>query len=364
MKQIIKLLFIIILLASCNYAHKTEDAGIFADFVTTEGTIRIKLFEKEKPLTVANFVANVEGSVSFEDVSRERLLGHKEEHHHDHVENQEEKIKRCYLSEQFRVGEKLVELGTNYAPRRGRGGYRLPFEKNSKLSFNRSGMVGMLSSKAGYSNNTVFFITKEPSLELDSGCSLFGEVIDGKDLLYSIQSGDLLDSIYIVRGSGYYSYSPTVESIVSLLNEFDKSGIQYVFDKVFAKYPEAMQTESSLVYFPVIKEGLSNTLPKNGKEQMFFHYIFSPLLFTDKPAPILTNTYLDVPSIMLLDEVRMEGLKEALSMMNIGEKRRFIIPYTLGFGASPVFSLPAKLFLDVTVERFGSQKEADSVLSN
>ena len=75
--------------------------------------------------------------------------------------------------------------GTGY----GNPGYRFGNEVTNDLVFDRAGLVAMANSGPD-SNGSQFFITYAPAPNLDGGYTIFGEVVDGMDLVESITPRD------------------------------------------------------------------------------------------------------------------------------------------------------------------------------
>lgn len=144
---------------------------------TEEGDIRIQLFAQEAPLTVNNFVflAN-EG---FYD----GLTFH-------------------------RVIDNFMAQGGDPTGRGSGGpGYRFEDETDNDLTFDRPGLLAMANAGPG-TNGSQFFITFVPTAWLDGNHTIFGEVIEGADVLTQItlrQPGeatpaDTIERIDIYKG--------------------------------------------------------------------------------------------------------------------------------------------------------------------
>jgi cyclophilin family peptidyl-prolyl cis-trans isomerase len=95
--------------------------------------------------------------------------------------------------------------GTGY----GSPGYRYSNEISPELVFDREGLVAMANAGPG-SNGSQFFITYDEAPSLDGGYTIFGEVVEGMDVVNNLTvrnpqegvvlpPGDLLISITIEK---------------------------------------------------------------------------------------------------------------------------------------------------------------------
>ncbi|MDQ3141498.1 MAG: peptidylprolyl isomerase [Bacteroidota bacterium] len=66
----------------------------------------------------------------------------------------------------------------------------------SDLNYLKSGMMGMASAGPD-TEGTQFFITHSPSPHLDGKYTIFGRLVEGMDVLLSIQQGDKIKEIKI-----------------------------------------------------------------------------------------------------------------------------------------------------------------------
>ena len=65
MKHLALILWVVLWLAACAAAQTPRAAGVYAIFQTSEGTITARLFEKETPGTVQNFVGLAQGTIAW-----------------------------------------------------------------------------------------------------------------------------------------------------------------------------------------------------------------------------------------------------------------------------------------------------------
>src|ERR1700739_2998607 len=141
-------------------------AGTYAIFETTLGNIVVKLFEKEAPKTVENFVGLAQGTKEFLNP----LTGKKEK-------------RNFYDGLTFhRVIPQFMIQGR--CPRgygRGGPGYSFADEFHPSLKHSKAGKLSMANSGPN-TNGSQFFITVAPTPHLDNRHTVFGEVVEGQDI--------------------------------------------------------------------------------------------------------------------------------------------------------------------------------------
>jgi peptidyl-prolyl cis-trans isomerase A (cyclophilin A) len=150
----------------------TRPAGTYAIFDTTEGTIVCRLFEKETPNTVANFVGLAEGSKEFTDP---RTGG---------------KVKRPYFDGLIFhrvIPNFMIQGGCPLSTGTGGPGYQFADEFHPGLKHDRPGKLSMANAGPG-TNGSQFFITVAATPWLDNKHSIFGEVVEGQDVADKIST--------------------------------------------------------------------------------------------------------------------------------------------------------------------------------
>jgi peptidyl-prolyl cis-trans isomerase A (cyclophilin A) len=142
----------------------------FARFDTSEGSFTVKLLDKEAPNTVANFVDLAEGTKEWRDpASGER----KKTPFYDGVI-----FHRVINGFMIQGGDRLGQ-GT------GGPGYTFPDEFNPAARHSKAGILSMANAGPN-TNGSQFFITLGPTPHLDNRHSVFGEVVDGLDVVKKI----------------------------------------------------------------------------------------------------------------------------------------------------------------------------------
>src|SRR5690606_22612991 len=69
LKNLFKILFVtfLVTITSCKAQYPDLEDGIYAEFITTKGTMVAKLTFDKTPITVANFIALAEGTNTLVD---------------------------------------------------------------------------------------------------------------------------------------------------------------------------------------------------------------------------------------------------------------------------------------------------------
>jgi len=160
------------LLCSLAYAQSWRDktSGIFAEIETSEGLIVCELFEKEAPNTVANFVDLSNAKKEWTDQRTGKKIKSK---FYDGL-----KFHRVIPSFMIQGGD---PLGNGM----GGPGYKFDSEISKDLKFDKPGRLAMANSGPN-TNGSQFFITEKETSWLNGGYSIFGQVVQGQDIVSKI----------------------------------------------------------------------------------------------------------------------------------------------------------------------------------
>jgi peptidyl-prolyl cis-trans isomerase A (cyclophilin A) len=137
---------------------------------TNHGVIDVKLFEQESPKTVANFVGLATGKRTWTDPD---TFAERNDPFYDGVI-----FHRVIPGFMVQAGDRLG-LGT------GGPGYRFADEFNPTLRHSKGGMLSMANAGPN-TNGSQFFITEGPTPHLDGRHAIFGEVVEGIDVVNAI----------------------------------------------------------------------------------------------------------------------------------------------------------------------------------
>ena len=145
--------------------------GTYAILDTTEGQIVCRLFEKEAPKTVVNFIELAEGKRDWKDsVSGKKGPG------------------SLYAGTPFHrvIPNFMIQGGDPSGTGMGGPGYKFEDEtKGSPYKFDKAGKLAMANAGPN-TNGSQFFITVAPTPWLTGNHTIFGEVVEGQDVVDKI----------------------------------------------------------------------------------------------------------------------------------------------------------------------------------
>jgi peptidyl-prolyl cis-trans isomerase A (cyclophilin A) len=144
--------------------------GTYARFTTSEGSFLVRLFDKDAPNTVANFVGLAEGTKEWTDPKTGK------------------KIKSPYFDGLIFhrvIDDFMIQGGDPTGTGMGGPGYKFGDEFSPKLRHSKPGILSMANAGPG-TNGSQFFITLAATPWLDNKHSVFGEVAEGLDVVKKI----------------------------------------------------------------------------------------------------------------------------------------------------------------------------------
>ena len=143
---------------------------LYAHFTTSEGNFTARLFDAETPNTVANFAGLADGSKEWTDPRSGR------------------KVKQPYFDGTVfhRVIDGfMIQGGDPLGQGTGGPGYTFADEFSPKLRHSKAGILSM-ANRGPNTNGGQFFITLAATPWLDDKHSVFGEVVEGMDVVKKI----------------------------------------------------------------------------------------------------------------------------------------------------------------------------------
>jgi peptidyl-prolyl cis-trans isomerase A (cyclophilin A) len=164
------LLALAVVMAGTTRTEAKLPPGTYAHFTTPLGNFTIKLFEQDAPKTVANFTGLAEGTKEWTDPKTGQ------------------KVKKPYyegLIFHRVIDGFMIQGGDPLGVGSGGPGYRFEDEFSPKLRHSKEGILSMANAGPN-TNGGQFFITLGPTPHLDNKHSVFGEVVEGMDVVRKI----------------------------------------------------------------------------------------------------------------------------------------------------------------------------------
>ncbi len=133
---------------------------VYARFQTSEGNFRAKLYADKAPKTVENFVTLAEGSKTGKPFY-DNLVFHRV------------------------IPDFMIQGGCPEGTGRGGPGYKFADEFHPSLKHGKKGLLSMANSGPN-TNGSQFFVTVAAAPWLDNKHTIFGEVVEGYDVVEKI----------------------------------------------------------------------------------------------------------------------------------------------------------------------------------
>jgi peptidylprolyl isomerase len=337
-----------IILASNNQLVsdvKPEDTamgdGLFARITTSRGDIVVRLEYQRTPLTVCNFVALAEGRMNVAGGKRyyDGLIFHRV-------------ISRANGDDQ----DFMIQTGDPLGNGSGGPGYRFPDEIDPGLKHDRPGILSMANAGPN-TNGSQFFITIVPTPWLDGRHTVFGQVVQGQNVVNSIKQGDRIGRVTVIRnGQAANAFKADQAAFDTLLGQVSAAAANKVqgqriadIARINAQYPNAEQTASGIRYIiqkqgTGIKPTAGRTVRVNYIGSLLSGKVFDSSDVQGRPIEFPVGTGVVIP-----------GWDETVLDMMIGEKRLVIIPPELAYGSQDIGNgtIPANSFLVFEMELIG-----------
>ena len=309
------------------------DNGLYAKFNTSKGAILINLEFEKTPGTVGNFVALAEGNLE---------------------NNAKPQGKPYYNGLKFHrvIPDFMIQGGCPLGTGTGSPGYSFDDEFHPSLKHSGPGVLSMANSGPA-SNGSQFFITHVATPWLDNKHTVFGNVIEGQDIVDLVKQGDILESIEIIRvGEAAENFKAveafrTFEGSRAKREEEAKAAMKKQMDEIAAGYDE---TPSGLRY-KILQQGTGKKATKGAmvsvhyKGQLLDGQVFDSSYQRKEPIDFQVG----------VGQV-IAGWDEGILLLNVGDKARFVIPSNLGYGsrgAGGVIPPDATLIFDVQLMKVG-----------
>jgi peptidyl-prolyl cis-trans isomerase B (cyclophilin B) len=212
MKKVLLLCGMILLLTACTNGVINEEKGIQGGSIsleekndlnnkkdimveekllitvkTNKGDIELELYEKEAPITVANFLKLIKEDF-YNDIKFHRVIGDFMIQTGDPQTRGEAGTDFVY--DPYNNPDSLPIAGT------GGPGYKFEDEFNNGYVFDKAGILAMANSGPN-TNGSQIFITHLATPHLNNKHTIFGQVISGMDIVNAIEQADVINEIIV-----------------------------------------------------------------------------------------------------------------------------------------------------------------------
>ncbi|HUH50764.1 MAG TPA: peptidylprolyl isomerase [Flavobacterium sp.] len=284
--------------------------GIYAKFNTSKGEILVKLTHDKTPGTVGNFVGLAEGNLE----NTVRPQG-----------------KPYYDGLTFHrvIEDFMIQGGCPLGTGTGDAGYKFDDEFRDDLRHDGPGVLSMANAGKG-TNGSQFFITHIATPWLDDNHTVFGKVIKGQEVVDTIAQGDILETLEIVRVGEEAQKWNAIEAFRTFEGSREKRIAEQKrqAQERMQKLTEGFDKTDSGLFYKIIEKG-NGAKAQKGKT-VSVHYtgalengdVFDSSYKRNEPIDFVLGT----------GQV-ISGWDEGISLLNVGDKARFVIPSNLGYGS-------------------------------
>ncbi|HUA62570.1 MAG TPA: peptidylprolyl isomerase [Verrucomicrobiae bacterium] len=327
------LLMAVAALAAAQQSPKRPD-GLYAEIKTSKGLIVARLEMDLVPMTVANFVGLAEGTIANAafDPGRPFYDGttwHRVEAGH------------------------VIQTGVPKSDRSRGPGYTFPNEIHAKLSHNHLGALNMANSGPN-TNAAQFCIMLGDRSYLDGDYTVFGDTVEGLDVVKRVERGDPIESIRIVRvGAKAEAFHPTTESFQAMVKAAQARATEHAEKKIAAErewiantYPHATGPKNGVLTEELMppREGAAASavmqVKYRGKVVRYKGLVIGwngPLLVPTDFASGENGVpgFEDAPHAFTFEVGKTKinpGLDGVIAGMRPGERKLAIVPAALGYG--------------------------------
>ena len=167
-------------------------------FKTSKGDFEVKLFGKDNPVTVSNFLENIEDNI-YVNQKFYKIINYPNIRFIHGGVNTENKL---YIERKQNLNKisPSIPLEIKFKEEiKPRYNYQIknPNETKNLVNTFESGSIAMVKSGKNMSSSTEFFFVTSKIPELDGRYSIFGKIIKGLEVLKKIKKEDFIKSVLI-----------------------------------------------------------------------------------------------------------------------------------------------------------------------
>ena len=168
------------------------------NFITTKGDFEVELFGEDNPVTVSNFLENIENNI-YVNQKFYKIINYPQIsfiHGGVNPENESYVERKQNLNKTSPLIPLEIKFKEEIKPRYN---YQIknPNEIKNLVNTFESGSIAMVKSGKNNSSSTEFFFVTSKIPELDGRYSIFGKIIKGLDVLEKINKEDYIEVVQI-----------------------------------------------------------------------------------------------------------------------------------------------------------------------
>ena len=169
-------------------------------FKTSKGDFEVKLFGKDNPVTVSNFIENIDNNI-YENQRFYKIINYPQL---KFVHNGVNPKNAFYIerNQTLNKSSPTIPLEIKFQKEiKPRYNYQIknPNETRNLVNTFESGSIAMMKSGKNKSSSTEFFFVTSKIPELDGRYSIFGKIIRGLNVLKKINKEDFIKAVQIIN---------------------------------------------------------------------------------------------------------------------------------------------------------------------
>ena len=283
--------------------------GLYAKISTNKGDIIILLHHDKVPGTVANFIGLSEGDIKNKHKSNKTP-------YYDGL-----KFHRV-------IPDFMIQTGCPLGTGTGDPGYKFDDEFHPELKHDKPGVLSMANSGVS-TNGSQFFITHVPTPWLDNKHSVFGQVVEGQNIVDEIEQNDVIESCSIQRIGEEAEKWNAVDNFNSFKEKKEKEILAAIKKEkqLIEKLSLGYEVTDSGLRYKILQKGegdkpsLGDKVKVHYKGMLIDQTVFDSSYKRNQPIEFSVGIGQVIP-----------GWDEGILLLSKGDKAKFIIPSNLAYG--------------------------------